>query len=156
MKHEHQKIYVDERGKTRVVTINLEPTMAQQQFADECDINNIIKKHSQTGIVTHINTKKGVYADITSVTDYHTMVNLLNDAKTQFMQLPAEIRKKFDNDPGKLIEFLNDRKNYDEALKLGLLDPKLEAEKPQNAIKRETTKKADAKLKKESDPAEES
>ena len=34
--------------------------------------------------------------------------------------MPAEVRDRFQNDPGRFLEFANDASNYDEALKMGL------------------------------------
>jgi phage internal scaffolding protein len=39
------------------------------------------------------------------------------------MALPAQIRSRFDNDPAKLIDFLENEQNHDEAIKLGLVNP---------------------------------
>jgi phage internal scaffolding protein len=45
------------------------------------------------------------------------------DAQYQFDQLPALIRDRFHNDPQEMLAFLNDPNNYDEAIKLGLVNP---------------------------------
>ena len=37
------------------------------------------------------------------------------------MALPAQIRSRFENDPAKLIDFLDNSENLDEAIKLGLV-----------------------------------
>ena len=42
------------------------------------------------------------------------------DAQNAFDQLPSEVRNKFHNDPAKLIGFLKDEKNNEEAYALGL------------------------------------
>ena len=34
--------------------------------------------------------------------------------------MPAEVRDRFQNDPGRFLEFANDASNYEEALKMGL------------------------------------
>ncbi len=49
------------------------------------------------------------------------------EAQENFMRLPANIRKRFDNDPAQLIEFINDPNNLDEAINIGLAK---EPEKP--------------------------
>jgi len=36
------------------------------------------------------------------------------------MALPSDVRKRFSNDPAELIDFLADKKNDEEAIKLGL------------------------------------
>jgi len=96
--------------------------LTQQQFRDECDVGNIMKRFEQTGqIMTGANGAK--YGDFSDVDDYHTALNKINEARESFMELPAQIRKRFSNDPGQLIDFLNDGNNLEEAIKLGLVDP---------------------------------
>lgn len=118
------KTSLRENGTLRVQTINVEPTMTQQQFKDECDINFIMEKYNKTGLINHINTKKGVYADLSEISDYRDMLDTVRHADDVFMTLPASTRKRFDNDPAKLISFLQDDKNYEEAQALGLLERK--------------------------------
>lgn len=120
----NQKITVGKDGRVRVRTMNTEKSRTQQQFKDECDINNILKKYVTTGEFTHLTKKNGVYADFSEIRDYRAMVDTVLYAQNAFMALPAEVRKRFDNDPGSLITFLQDPKNVEEATKLGLVEPK--------------------------------
>lgn len=148
MKNEHQHIYVDDRGKTRVVTVNKEPSMTRQEFAAECDINNIMKKYESTGQFMHLTSKQGMYADFSEISDYQTMLETVRYADSAFAALPAEVRKRFGNNPGNLIDFLKDEKNYDEGVSLGILqkrpDKKAEGQPlPDNDEQiKSTTKKA--------------
>lgn len=114
-------------GTLRVRTINTEPTMAQQQFAEECDINNVMKKYSNN--MNLVPFSGGQYRDVSNIPDYHEMLNTVRYADEAFSTLPAELRLRFANDPGQMIQFLQDPKNRQEAIELGLL------EKPQNAPK---------------------
>ena len=47
----------------------------------------------------------------------------MNTAYGMFMELDAKQRERFENDPGKFVEFVQDDKNLDEAEELGFLDP---------------------------------
>lgn len=114
----------DLTGRIKVMTINNEPSKTQQQFKDECDINNIIKKFQNTGEFTHRAKNPGMYGDFSNITDYQGMLHTIQQAQDSFMTLPALTRKKFDNDPGELIKFLKDPSNTEEAIKLGLVEPK--------------------------------
>jgi hypothetical protein len=100
-----------------------EPTLAQQNFKDECDINNIVRQFGLTGELPG-QPLSPQYGDFTGVLDYHTAVNAVLAAQDQFMELPAQLRARFDNDPAKLIDFLNNEENREEATKLGLVDAK--------------------------------
>jgi phage internal scaffolding protein len=98
------------------------PSRTKQEFKDECDINNIVKRYKKTGVITHYKNTNGVYGDFSNPVDYQTALNSIMEANDMFMELNAELRKKFDNDPKKLIEFINDEKNRDEAIKLGIIE----------------------------------
>lgn len=99
-----------------------DPTLTQQQFADECDINNIMRQFGQTGMLPDAPLSPR-YGDFSGIGDYHTAMNRVIAAKEEFMSLPANIRARFDNEAGNLIEFLNNEENRKEAEELGLLNP---------------------------------
>lgn len=101
-----------------------EPTLAQQQFKDECDINNILRQFNVTGLLPQAPLSPR-YGDFTGITDYHSALNAVIAAEDGFMALPADLRARFQNDPEQLIEFLDQPENYDEAVKLGLVDTKM-------------------------------
>jgi phage internal scaffolding protein len=98
-----------------------EPSLTQQHFKDEADINNILRQFNITGLLPEAPLSPR-YGDFTGIGDYHTALNAVIAAEDQFMALPAQLRARFENDPAQLIEFLNDDKNRSEAEKLGLLD----------------------------------
>ena len=49
-------------------------------------------------------------------------MNRVIAAQDEFEALPAQIRARFDNDPAKLIEFLENSENRPEAEELGLVE----------------------------------
>jgi len=100
-----------------------EPSLAQQHFKDECDINNILRQFNITGQLP-TSPLSPRYGDFTGVVDYQTALNAVIAAEDGFMTLPAETRARFGNDPEQLIQFLADEGNRAEAEKLGLVDPK--------------------------------
>jgi phage internal scaffolding protein len=98
-----------------------EPSLAQQHFKDECDINYILQKFNVTGLLPE-STLSPRYGDFTGIGDYHSALNRVIAAQDEFEALPAQIRARFDNDPSKLIEFLDDENNRPEAESLGLVE----------------------------------
>ena len=101
-----------------------EPSLAQQQFKDETDINNILRQFNVTGMLPEAPLSPR-YGDFSGIVDYHSALNAVLAAEDQFMALPAELRARFQNDPENLINFLDNDSNRDEAIKLGLVDKKL-------------------------------
>lgn len=98
----------------------LEPTLAQQHERDECDINTIVRRFGLTGELPN-GVRAPSYGDFTEATDYHTAMNAVIAANNSFMQLPADVRARFNNDAGAFVDFCSDDKNRDEAKKLGLI-----------------------------------
>jgi len=119
-----KQIETRSNGSIRVRSINDQPSLTQQQFKEQCDINNIIAKYKKTGEVMHLNRKRGMYADLTKIQDYHSALQSVIDAQSAFATLPSDLRTHFKNDPGLLLQFLSDPKNYDEGVKIGLIEPK--------------------------------
>lgn len=95
-------------------------SMTNQQFKEECDVNNILAKYKRTGLLSHVSRTQGQFGDFSNLQDYQTSLHKLMQAQESFGLLPSEVRNKFQNDPGKLIEFLADSKNDEEAYKYGL------------------------------------
>jgi len=98
-----------------------EPSLAQQHFKEECDINTILQKFNITGILPE-DPLSPRYGDFSGIGDYHSAMNRVLAAKTEFESLPAQIRARFQNDPALLIEFLQDENNRPEAEELGLVE----------------------------------
>lgn len=100
----------------------IEPSQAHQCFAKECDINHIAARYKQTGLLEHVNRASGAYMDVTGMEDYQSNLNLVMAANAQFMELPAALRKEFNNNPSELHAFLLDSSNRDRAIELGLIE----------------------------------
>lgn len=109
---------------------NLEPTRTQQQFKDEVDINTIVERFGLTGELPE-NVRVPVDGDFTQVTDYQGALNLILEAEAAFMEFPANVRERFSNDPAKLVEFVSDPANLEEARKLGIALPAPQPPTPQ-------------------------
>jgi phage internal scaffolding protein len=105
-------------------------SVAVQSKKAECDINRIVQRFKKNGVVDPNIVRKGRFGDFTKAVDFQEMKNRVIRFTDEFMSLPAETRKFFDNDPSKLISFLEDEKNKDKAVELGLWPkPKIETKK---------------------------
>lgn len=109
----------------QVEFVNSEPSLTQQHFAEECDINNIVEKYLISGVLGDPLASPSVspmYGDYSSVEDFHYAQTIIAHATQAFDLLPAALRKRFNNDPAQLLSFLEDESNLEEAIKLGLVD----------------------------------
>lgn len=125
-----KKVSIRKDGSKRVQTMfdpKTEPSKTDQSFAKDCDINLIVKKLSP---LDHRTLQENVQraamgimeVDLTQVTDLQGALEAVNNAQEAFNTLPAELRKRFDNDPSKIFDFLQDPKNQEEAVRLGLME----------------------------------
>lgn len=96
------------------------PSMTQQHFKAECDINNILKRFQKTGLIEHVAQFNGNYEDLSNPVDYQTALNICIEAQAAFESLPSSVRKRFANNPQSFIEFVNDPANAEEMYSLGL------------------------------------
>lgn len=119
-------------GKRRVQTIFEGPSLTQQQFKDDCDVNFIMDKYMKTG-VWPATDKKGMYADVSEIGDYQSMLEQVKLADEAMMTLPPELRNRFGGDPGAFIAYLQDPANYEESVKLGLREEGAPVPKPKPA-----------------------
>jgi phage internal scaffolding protein len=104
-----------------------DPSLAQQHMKDECDINVIVERFGVTGQLPQAPVSPQ-YGDYSGVTDYHSALNAINATMDDFMALPAKLRVRFDHDPVKLLEFIENEANRSEAISLGLIDGQLTIE----------------------------
>lgn len=100
----------------------VEPSMTEQHFKDECDINNIIAQFEATGVMPS-GTRQPMFGDFDKFPqDLMSSRRMFDEANERFMQLPSALRKQFDNDPTKLLGWLQDPANHDTAVQYGLLE----------------------------------
>lgn len=109
------------RERERVTIKFTKPSMTQQSFKDECDINNIMAKYERTGIVDHVSQFQGQYGDFIGFPDYHTAMNAIRQADEMFMTLPSSIRERFNNSAEAFLQFAQDPDNYEEMVRMGLI-----------------------------------
>lgn len=96
-----------------------EPTLTQQNFAEEVDINTLIRRFHLSGEMPE-DVRPITYGDFSDVYDFHTAANAIAEARESFESMPAELRRRFENDPAKFVAFCSDAENLDEMRKMGL------------------------------------
>lgn len=127
-----QEVYERPNGRIGVRTVfdpkNEESkSKTQQHFKDKSDVNKIVARAFKTGVIDPkvLNTNNMMYGDFTSGFDFKEAQQKMIDAQNDFNALPAAVRKRFNGDPAALIDFIADDANYDEAVRLGLIEKKV-------------------------------
>jgi len=97
-------------------------SLTRQSEAESADINVIVKRFGLTGHLPE-GVRVPSYGDFDGVSDFHQAMELVVKAEEAFMQMPAEVRARFHNEPGEFVDFVSDDKNREEAVKLGIVAP---------------------------------
>ena len=71
----------------------VEPSRTQQHFAEEVDINTIVRRFGLTGELP-TNVPQVLQGDFTNVHDFQSAMNLVVAAREAFMEQPAEVRAR--------------------------------------------------------------
>lgn len=98
-------------------------SLTHQSFKEECDINTIMRRFAVTGELPD-NVRVPQYQEYEGVFDFQTAMNLVRTSQEAFEAMPATVRDRFNNDPARFMDFVNDADNYDEALKMGIVNPR--------------------------------
>lgn len=98
------------------------PKKTRQDAKDDCDINLIIQRHTRMyGSLPTLPTQgMQLYQDNTKVGDYRSALDRVIEAKKNFHRMDKKILKRFENNPDKLIEFIENPENIEEGKRLGL------------------------------------
>lgn len=113
------------RGKTPGLKFP-EPSKAKQSFLKDADINNIMRKYINTGVLVADDgtpRRSPLWGDFATGADYQTICNNLIQLKADFLNLKSETRELFNNNPSELLDFMADPSNAAECVELGLLPP---------------------------------
>lgn len=96
-----------------------DPGLTDQSQAAETDVNLIVARALRSGVLPGSDIQK-IYADVSNSLSYHEAKNLILNAENQFNSLNASVRAKFENDPAKFLDFVDDPKNAQELINMGL------------------------------------
>lgn len=114
-----------------------EPSLTDQSQYKDTDINNIVKRYQVTGLLDSpgsVPFETLQYGDATLLPDYQTALDLVNNVQEEFSSLPSDIREKFDHDPMKLLDALQDPTKKEMLQDIGLIskpvDPTLVPKEP--------------------------
>lgn len=117
------------KNRRRVVARQGGPSKTKTDMQKSTDVNNIMKQYQRTGLVSHVARQQGEYGEYTEI-DFQEAMNTVIKAEEMFMELPAEIRKEFENDPAKFLKFVESG-DEEKMRELGLLPPVSEAQREQ-------------------------
>lgn len=128
-----QRFYTRYNPPPQVSVKFSKPSLTQQQFRQECDINNIIASVNSAGVTNNPlwnGTRRPLYGDFSGIQDmdYLQAQNTFLDASARFMELPAKVRQRFNNNPAELLAYIQSNPSSEELAQLGFADIPVEVE----------------------------
>ena len=104
-----------------------------QSFKDDADINCIIARYENTGVLVDPTvpvSRTPDYGDFSDLPTYQEAQNVIIAAKNAFDSLSSKIRERFGNDPAAYFDFVQSLKEgseeYVEAISLGIINKPLD------------------------------
>ena len=134
------------------------PSLAQQQFAKEADVNVLIERYKKTGSFYNPLTPSSFprmpqYADISEIPDMMGQMELLDGVQRLFASLPARVREQFGHSVAEFVAWAQNPANFEAGVKMGIFDPAISV-KPPEAAKEEGEGAAQAAASSEKSPAQ--
>jgi phage internal scaffolding protein len=106
-----------------------DPSATLQSFKDDADINCIIARYENTGVLVDPTvpvSRIPNFGDFSELPTYQEAQNVIIAAKNAFDTLSAKIRERFHNDPAAYYDFVRNLKKgsdeYVEAVSLGIVN----------------------------------
>ena len=116
------KFYTSYDRPPRVVADVGGESMTQQQFAQECDINYIVKRAQRTGTIPVVSTQEMQFGALDEDT-FKARMDKMAEIKSYFECLPSEIRLHYQNSVNEFIAAMNTEEGVEEGRKLGIISP---------------------------------
>lgn len=93
------------------------PSLTVQSMSEETDLNIMLTRF---GVIPKMpdNVRLPTYGDFSGVDDYASAMQAILDAQENFLELPADVRARFENNPQKLLDFVCVPENREEVKKI--------------------------------------
>ncbi len=102
-------LYFMEHGKPEVRKYT-KHGRTKQSYKDSCDINKLLEKGAKQGGLSHIERHGAKYGDFAAI-DWEQVPLQLAEGRQVFSELPAEIKREFNQSPGEFYEFVTNPEN---------------------------------------------
>lgn len=115
------KIYTAYDPPPKVGLGEFEESKTRQSDAQSADVGFIMARYEGSGIPLP-QLSMDMFADVSMMGGYREALHAVREAEEAFMQLPAKVRARFENDPAAFVDFMSDPANEKEAQEMGLLE----------------------------------
>lgn len=100
-----------------------QPSLTQQQFKDECEIESLLKAHNLSQVMGIVNNhgQQPLYGDVSDIPDFHDAQNHVARATEYFEGLPSDVRSRFNNSLSEFLTTLNNPAAREALTEMGVL-----------------------------------
>ena len=102
-------------------TINLLPSMTQQEHEAEIEINNVMKRYVETGYLPPAKATP-IFMDLSDVLDFDAAQDKILRARALFLDLPMEVKDEF-RTADELLKAFQSERGRDKLKSFGFFDP---------------------------------
>lgn len=108
----------------KVLDCSKDKILVEQSHKDEVDINKIIRRHGVDMIqkTALLRSSDYTFDDVTG-NDFTEALHKIMKAKASFESLPSAVRKEFDNNPARFLDFIQNPDNAGRLVEMGLAAP---------------------------------
>lgn len=101
----------------------VQPSLTQQQFKDECEIESLLKAHNLGQVMGILNNhdQQPLYGDVSDIPDFHDAQNHVSRAREYFEGLPSDVRSRFNNSLPEFLASLNNPSAREALIEMGVL-----------------------------------
>ncbi len=101
---------LDSRGNKRnkYWSENEGPSETIQSHAAQGNIQEILKRYKQVGIVENLNQAQAQFLDVTAFDDFADVMRQAGEAQQKFMELPSKVREIFNHDVAEWLDTAHD------------------------------------------------
>lgn len=125
-----------EEGKTR------------QEDAASADVNKVLERAMRGAVELPGPITEQVFADVSQVTDFRDAMDRVTRANEAFRQLPATVRREFDNDPALFLDAFQSEEGVRKLDELGVVkirDVAAERDAEEAAVETRATRRREAR-----------
>ncbi len=110
------------RKRSKYQTHNTMPSETVQADSEKADINKILKRYKEVGIIENLNLTEASFPDVTELGDFQDVMQTARIAETEFMKLPSKVREIFGHDVATWLDTAHDQEKRASLVEAGEIE----------------------------------
>ncbi len=111
------------RPRSKYQTVNTLPSETVQADSEKADINKILKRYKEIGIIDQLNITEAMFPDVTEIGDFQDVMQTARAAEMEFMKLPSKVREIFKHDVANWLDTAHDQEKRTSLIEEGVIEP---------------------------------